>query len=162
MRWGIVWAIAFASGWMLVPACSSDSKVTEASCSACAGRSFTEADCKSAGATAGCASSTFVANVPGCTNGCKFESCNVVPECGEGTSTRDAGQTADAAVDPACANAPKGLFSVKPPCTNVGTITINGATQYVCNCGQPCPCNFVCGSIDLPQGGTVGSVCAPR
>jgi hypothetical protein len=161
MRWGTFGAVAAVIACMLVPACSNDdANVPEASCSVCAGKAFTEADCKAAGDAAGCASSTLVASVPNCINGCKFESCREPPTCAAASTTRDSG-AADAAVDPACANGPKGLFASKPPCTDVSTVTINGATQYACKCGQPCPCGFTCGSIALAQGGTLGNVCAP-
>ncbi len=68
--------------------------------------------------------------------------------------------TMDAALDPECEGAPDGLFRVIPPCENYGTISINGDTSYVCECGA-CPCGFECGSIDLPNGSSVGGVCAP-
>src|SRR5690349_5634613 len=79
-------------------ACGSDAEVGEASCQACAGKSYTEADCQRAGEAAGCESSTFVPTVAGCTNGCSFKNCRSVPECSSSPKpTSDAGG-ADAAV----------------------------------------------------------------
>lgn len=143
---------------LLAPGCGSSSDVTEASCSSCQ-ETFTEADCKAFGDAAGCEVSKLGS---GSCASCTFESCDSPPECGSGSGPDpDAGNTSDAAVDPACTTAPDGLFSSQPPCEDFGTIMINGQTSYVCNCGGACPCNFECGSIDLPSGGTVGSVCAP-
>lgn len=149
-----------AMGLLMIPACSDSSKVTEASCSACAGKSYTEADCKAAGAAAGCETSTFQATVAGCTNGCSFTNCNSPPECGAGKSA-DAGAK-DAAVDPSCAAAPDGLFSSTPPCADASEVNINGAKKFACKCTQACPCNFECGSIALSVGGVISSVCAPK
>jgi len=148
------------SAWLATFACGDDSQVTEASCEACAGRSYTEADCKQAGEAAGCESSTFRPTVAGCTNGCSFKNCRTPPECSPPKPATDAGAK-DAAVDPACAQAPDGLFSSKPPCVDVSEVTTNGNTQYACKCGQACPCGFQCGSIALKVGGTISNVCAP-
>ena len=143
-------------------ACGNDAEVTEASCQACAGKSYTEADCTRAGEAAGCESSSFVPTVAGCTNGCSFKNCRSVPECNPSPkpSSSDAGRT-DAAIDPACTQAPKGLFPSTPPCADPSPVTINGNTQYTCKCSQACPCGFQCGSIALPTGGTLSNVCAP-
>ena len=149
--------------WIATLACGDDAEVTKASCEACAGKSYTEADCKRAGEAAGCETSTFLPTVAaGCTNGCSFEKCRTPPECSPPTpsSTPDSG-TKDAAVDPACAQASKGLFPSTPPCADSSPVTINGNTQYTCSCGQACPCGFQCGSIALPSGGTLSNVCAP-
>lgn len=156
--WG--WASATVVVLVLVVGCSGDSEVEQASCNACSGKSFTEDDCKTAGEAAGCETSSFVATVTGCTNGCSFQNCRVAPECG-GTKRADAGSTADAGRNPACETTRDGLFSVNPPCSDTSTVTINGATQYACKCGAACPCGFVCGSIPLSTGGALGNVCAP-
>jgi len=116
--------------------------------------------CEPASEAAGCASSTFRPTVAGCTNGCSVDDCRTPPERSPPKGATDAGAK-DAAVDPACAQAPDGLFSSKPPCADVSEVTNNGDTQYACKRGQPCPCGFQRGSIALTVGGTRSNVCAP-
>jgi hypothetical protein len=143
---------------LLAPGCGG-SDVPEASCSSCGNSAYTEENCRAWGSAAGCKSSRLVS--ASC-NSCEFEDCDSPPECDVGPGpTPDAGNTMDAALEPECEFAPDGLFTVEPPCEDPGTIMANGQTWYVCNCDQPCPCAFECGSIDLPVGGTAGGVCAP-
>ena len=161
MRRGLFSGAFVLSIWLAAVACGDDGEVSQASCQACSGRTYTEADCKRAGEEAGCESSTFEPTVGGgCTNGCSFKNCRTNPECGPPKPSNDAGAK-DAAVDPACAQAPNGLFPSTPPCADSSPVTINGNTQYTCSCGQACPCGFQCGSIALPSGGTLSNVCAP-
>jgi hypothetical protein len=155
--------LAALVGVALAPACSSSGgDVEEASCQACSGATYTEADCKTWGDAAGCASSAFAANPSAaCKTGCTFKSCNAPPTCGSAFGGGDAGATTDAAVDPACSRTTNGFWSSDPPCKDTSTVTINGATQYACKCSSSCPCHFQCGSIALASGGTIGNVCAP-
>lgn len=137
---------------------SSDAKVSQASCNACAGTSYSEADCQSWGAAAGCGTTTYNATVSGCTNGCSFKDCREPPACGA-TAKADAGK--DAALDPACGRTSDGFWTNDAPCANPGKAVINGVTRYTCPCTGGCPCNFKCGSIPLSVGGVLSNVCAP-
>jgi len=145
-------------------ACGSSSNVGTASCSACTSASYSANECQAWGAAAGCKTSTFLATVAGCTNGCSFENCDGPPQCGGSPGGKDAAldTSADVAIDPACSKTTTGLFTVTPPCADFTTVTINGVKNYACKCAPgACPCNFVCGSISLSTGGVVSSVCAP-
>lgn len=145
-------------------ACGSSSNVGTASCSACTGASYSAGECQAWGAAAGCKTSTFLATVAGCNNGCSFSDCDVSPQCGGSLGTKDAAlDTGADVVDPACSKTTTGLFTVAPPCADFTTVTINGIKNYACKCAPgACPCNFVCGSISLSTGGVVSSVCAPQ
>jgi hypothetical protein len=63
-------------------ACGSSANVPSATCNACVGASYTDSDCQAWGQMAGCKTSTFVASVPGCINGCSFTDCDQPPNCG--------------------------------------------------------------------------------
>jgi hypothetical protein len=133
-------------------ACGSDDGVSTSSCSSSA-KTLPEAECKDAGDKAGCE----VSRVAG--KGCEFERCKSAPSCPIGQPTPT--PTVDAGRDPKCDRAAtNGLFSETPPCADFSTVTVNGNTQYACKCGA-CPCGYRCGSIALPQGGVLSSVCAP-
>jgi hypothetical protein len=134
---------------------SSSKNVGEASCSS-SGATFTDADCQRLGSASGCESSS----VSGA--GCSFKNCDSPPSCAPTASAADAG-SADAAVSPRCAETTNGLWSTTPPCSDVSTTTVNGTPRYACKCSGSiaCPCNFKCGSISLPTGGVISSVCAP-
>ena len=136
-----------------------ESGITSASCHACANKSYSASDCAKWAAEAGCNKFEFLPTVEsGCNNGCAFEDCDEKPQCIGG------GLLPDAFVpdlDPACAGE-DGLFPNCDLCQGeCNQVNINGAVSWTCACGAPCPCGFQCGSIPLPVGGTIGSVCAP-
>lgn len=141
----------------LVAGC--EDRVSSAQCNACAGRSYTAGDCARWAAEAGCARHEFLPTVGGgCVNGCAFEDCERAPECVPETPLPD---TFVPDLDPACIGE-DGLFPTCDLCPDsCGTVNINGAVSHTCKCGAPCPCGFTCGSIALPVGGTISSVCAP-
>ena len=145
------------------PGCSSSStsNVSEASCNACRGASYSDANCQEWGAAAGCSSSTFVATVSGCTNGCTFKECREPPSCT--ARAVDAGSNDAAPTDPRCAKTTDGFWSSKAdaPCANPGEAKINGVSKFSCPCSGACPCGFQCGSIPLSVGGVISNVCAP-
>jgi len=147
----------------LVSGCGG-SKVTEATCNACGSASYSAAACEAWGEEAGCETSSFFAGGQsnGCRNGCSFENCDRAPPCGEATGPVDAPDASpDAAVDPRCQGSQDGLFSSNPPCDGANAFSLNGATFHYCPCSESCPCGYLCGSIPLSVGGSIGTACAP-
>ena len=156
-RAALLMVLALAAG-----GCDADGKVDSATCKACAGASYSASDCAAWAAEAGCARWEHLATVEGCTNGCSFEDCDEPPRCGHTASDSAIPDTTPPDLDPSCNTATPGLFPDCDLCQgDCDTVEINGVTSYACGCGAPCPCGFTCGSIPLPVGGTIGSVCAP-
>lgn len=145
----------------IVSGCSNG--IESAACTACDGRTFSEFDCQRFAEAAGCASSMVGEPTGGCSGRCVFSACEDVPIC-TGLVFRDAGPAdaapPDAPVDPRCVGE-DGLFATCDLCPAAcSLVMVDGATLFTCDCGS-CPCGFICGSISLPRGGTLGSVCAP-
>lgn len=137
--------------FLLAIGCGSGKEVPTASCSSSAG--ITASDCTNAGDRANCEKSSLDGTT------CRFENCDSPPTC---LKTPPPNATTDAGRDPKCDRAaPNGLFSEPPPCTEVTTVTINGADRFACKCGGACPCGYQCGSITLATGGAISNVCAP-
>ncbi|MFO0734590.1 MAG: hypothetical protein U0270_01860 [Labilithrix sp.] len=152
---------ALALAALVIAACSSDKEVETASCSSSVS-SFDAATCQQLGAKAGCETSTLTS-----THSCSFERCDSPPSCTTAPASspptaNDAGADATVTSD-SCTNAgPQGdgFFTKIPPCADYSTTNINGTVRYACRCGS-CACGYVCGSIPLEVGGTLGGVCAP-
>ena len=139
-------------------------EVTEASCNACAGASYSAEQCHEWGEAAGCETSSFVpgGSGSGCRNGCSFENCNSPPMCDSRTPEPARDAVVDAMVDPRCERSKDGLFTFDPPCDDPDEFNLNGVRYYYCPCSSACPCGYECGSIPLSVGGTIGGACAPE
>ncbi len=97
-------------------------------------------------------------------------------DAGSASDASDAG-TIDPASDPACKTAEGGLFTEDPTtCVSDAGVSrvrieqnFSGTLRYyVCGCGDPCPCNYTCGTAFLPgdagfgDDASVPNVCVPK